>query len=113
MRAGVKHKKVLDTGQKALLDAIWSLKGGPRAVAQVLGAEAQTPINWRNRQGVPLMVCLEVAEKLDIPFWGLNYRKFLKVYGKKTPEWPSVVKSYGLSKGLVDMILSLKPPNLT
>lgn len=105
------RKKVIDTGQKALLDAIWQLKGGPKVVAGLLGTKPQTPINWRDREEVPLLSVLEIAEKLQLPFWGLNYKKLSKVYGSsKTPAWPIVVKSYGFPKTIVDRILSLQPP---
>lgn len=111
MLGGSRRKSRILDGQRELLGAIWKLKGGVGAVANLLDQHIQAPVNWRNRGGVPLNMCLFVSEKLRIPIWGLNYRELLKFYGvAKAPAWPLVVKSYGLEGAVVDHIMSFSSP---
>lgn len=111
MLGGARKKAKINEAQKALLFAIWKSKGGVGAVANLLDVNIQAPVNWRNRGGVPLLLCLRIAEKLQIPVWGLNYKELTKFYGKsKAPEWSLVVKSYKLEEAEIAHILSLTPP---
>lgn len=109
---GSRKKSKSQDAQRNLLDAIWKLKGGVRSVANILDEHIQSPINWRNRGGVPLIMCLQVSEKLKIPIWGLNYTELQQFYGStKAPTWELVVKSYGLEMSEVSRILTMAPPS--
>jgi len=93
MRGGKRTKKAIDTAQKALLNVLWMLHGGQRAVAKKLKVERQTLRNWRNRDGVPLIEVKRVAAILDVPEHVLNYKDVTRFYGvKESPSWKSVVK---------------------
>lgn len=111
MLGGVRKRIEAATGQQALLAAIWKLKGGVARIARMLGISVQGPINWRNRGGVPLVKCKEVAAKLKISEWGLNYTDMRHFFGDtKVPNWETVVKNYGLPVSVIDSILKLPRP---
>ena len=117
MRGGPREKKKIKRGDQALLHAIWEAHGGPGHVAQLLSKHlkedinVQAPVNWRLRGRVPYKLVKSVAEVLDISPLGLNYG-ILANLSDDCPSWESVVKSYGLSKGIVEMILYMKPPDV-
>lgn len=110
-RGGRMKKKKATEGAVALLDAIWKKKGGPAAIAHLLNIAPQIPVNWRNRGGVPLIYCMQLATKLNVIPWGLNYVKLRLFDAKnKCPPWEVVVKGYGLPTETVEQILKLPPP---
>lgn len=110
-KGGRLEKNKYTDGQRALLDALWAAKGGPAAIAHLLDVGRQLPVNWRNRGGVPLLYCMQLAAKLKVTPWGLNYLKLKKFDAKKEcPPWEVVVRSYGFSKTVVDKILKFTKP---
>lgn len=110
-KGGRLKKKKYDDGQRELLDALWAAKGGPAAIAHLLDVSTQLPVNWRNRGGVPLVYCMQLAAKLKIPPWGLNYLRLKRFDAKnECPPWEVVVRSYGFSKTVVDKILRFTKP---
>lgn len=117
MRGGVRDKKKIKRGDQALLAALWDKYGGPTEVSKKISAFAheeiscQAPVNWRIRGKVPHRYVKIVADALGISPLGLNYSTLANLT-KDIPSWETVVKSYGLSKGITEMILFLKPPNL-
>ena len=117
IRGGARDKKKIKYGDQALLHAIWEAHGGPGEVANILSkylhedVNCQAPVNWRLRGKVPHKLVKAVAEALDISPLGLNYGTLYNL-SEDIPSWESVVKSYGLSKGIVDMIIMLKPPDV-
>jgi hypothetical protein len=117
MRGGPRDKKKIKRGDQALLHAIWEAHGGPGEVANIVSKYlhediiCQAPVNWRLRGRVPYKLVKAVAEALDISPLGLNYG-ILYNLTDDIPSWEEVVKSYGLPKGVVDMIINLKPPDI-
>ena len=117
MQGGSRERKRIKRGDQALLAAIWDLHGGPTEVARKIIAYSrkdlnlQAPINWRIRGKVPYNYVKVVAEALNINPAGLNYSTLSRLTDD-IPSWEEVVKSYGLSKGVVDMILFLRPPDI-
>lgn len=116
MRGGLRERKKLKRGDQALLQAIWDLHGGPGEVAKKVSMflheelNVQDPINWRLRGRVPPKLVKAVAAALKISPLGLNYSTLAHL-AADLPSWDDVVKSYGLSKGVTEMILFLKPPD--
>ena len=116
MKGGKQTKNKKLNAQQALLDAIWHEQGGNVRVARKLGVHIQTPINWRNRGGVPLALCPRVAAVLGVYVWGLNYKDMVKFYEgdpkrvKEIPSWITVIKAYGLRPEVVRYIHSLESP---
>ena len=103
-RGGAKFKKVPENGQVALLEAVWNMLGGPKAVADKLGVHRQSPVNWRNRGKVPVKYAHVLASMFSLPVWGFNYCDCVFMHSN-APKWEEVVKDYGLPKGLVQDIL--------
>lgn len=114
MRGGKQVKNRELTSQQALLDMIWKHFGGPTKVAKMLGKHRQVCISWKNRGKVPLIECTEVAEKLIIPTWGLNYEELIRFHSPigrlQVPAWKDVVKSYEFTPSVTKYILSLPHP---
>lgn len=117
IRGGARDKKKIKYGDQALLHAIWEAHGGPGEVANILTKflkeeiSCQAPVNWRLRGRVPYKLVKAVADALDISPLGLNYGTLYNL-SEDPPAWESVVKLYGLPKGVCDMIINLKPPDI-
>jgi hypothetical protein len=88
-RGETRHKKKLSK-QGLLLDYIWRAFGGNNAVARLLGVHKQTPINWRDRGGVPLRMVWRVAAKLKVSPEALNFKAVSSCHPLSYYSWEDV-----------------------
>ncbi len=90
-RGGKRHKKYNLKADALLIGAIWTQLGGVKAVSEKLNIPYQSVINFRIRGRIPLTQVFNIANILEIPAWGLNYKQLRTMY-PDVPEWKQVVK---------------------
>lgn len=108
-RGGVREKTKLRTAQSLLLEALWEKLGGVSAVGEALNTHHQTPINWRLKGKVPLVLCGTVANTLKVDKWALNYSQLKALLGD-APTWKSVVQALKFDSEVETKILKAPEP---
>lgn len=102
--------KRLTKGNALLLKYLWEQLGGVSKVAEMAGTTPQLIVQWRNRGEVPPRRCGEIAEKLSVPIWGLNYFHFWMTFRDEMPSWEKCVKSYDFTPEQQQHIFRGTPP---
>ena len=99
----------VSSGQFIALTELINLHGGPAAMAKLLDEERYNVANWRDAGKIPLHKVGEVARKLEVSIYLLNFEDVAELNGV-APKWKEIVNAVGFSKRALAAIMEAESP---